>query len=101
MAKISPMAVIDPAASIGDDVEIGPFCVIGPHASIGARSILHNNVTIMNHTSIGEENILFPNVVLGGWPQDKKFKGSATRLEMGSGNICREAFTAHLGTEKG
>src|SRR5207244_12582495 len=101
MSKISPLAVIDPAASIGDDAEIGPFCVIGPNVSIGARTILHNNVTIMNHTTVGEENVIFPNVVLGAPPQDKKFKGSATRLEIGNGNLLREAFTAHIGTEKG
>jgi UDP-N-acetylglucosamine acyltransferase len=101
MAKISPLAVVDPNAVIGEDVEIGPFCVIGPDVRIGARCVLHNNVTVMNHTSLGEDNQLFPNVVLGGPPQDKKFKGTPTRLEIGSGNLLREAFTAHIGTEKG
>jgi len=101
MSKISPLAVIDPAASIGEDVEIGPFCVIGPNVVLGARNVLHNNVTLMGHTTIGDENTMFPNVVLGAPPQDKKFKGAVTHLQVGSGNLFREACTAHAGTEKG
>lgn len=101
MSKISPLAVIDPNASIGDDVEIGPFCVIGPHAVIGSGNVLMNSVTILGHTTLGPGNIVYPNVVLGGAPQDKKFKGASTRLEIGGGNHFRESFTAHIGTEKG
>lgn len=99
--KISDKAIIDPKAEIAEGVEIGPFCVIGPNVKIDAGCILHNNVTVSGHTTIGRDNIFFPNSVIGTAPQDKKFKGAATRLEIGSGNAFREACTVHVGTEKG
>jgi UDP-N-acetylglucosamine acyltransferase len=99
--KISPHAVVDPGAEIGEDVEIGPFCVIGPDVKIGKGCRLLNSVTIVGQTVIGENNIFFPNSVLGTAPQDKKYKGAPTRLEIGSRNAFREAVTVHVGTEKG
>jgi UDP-N-acetylglucosamine acyltransferase len=99
--KISDKAIVDPNAQIAEGVEIGPFCVIGPNVKIDAGCILHNNVTVSGHTTIGRDNIFFPNSVIGTAPQDKKFKGAATRLEIGSGNAFREACTVHVGTEKG
>lgn len=99
--KISDKAIIDPAAEIAEDVEIGPFCVIGPNVKIDSGCILHNNVTVSGNTTIGRDNIFFPNSVIGTAPQDKKFKGAATRLIIGSGNAFREACTVHVGTEKG
>ena len=92
---------IHPKAEIDDDVEIGPFCVIGPNVKIDTGCVLHNNVTISGHTTIGRDNIFFPNSVIGTAPQDKKYKGAATRLEIGAGNAFREACTVHVGTEKG
>lgn len=100
-AKISDRAIVDPGAVIDPGVEIGPFCVIGPNVRIAAGCVLHNNVTVSGHTSIGRDNIFFPNSVIGTAPQDKKYKGAATRLEIGSGNAFREACTVHVGTEKG
>jgi len=99
--KISDKAIIHPSAEIAEDVEIGPFCVIGPNVKIDAGCILHNNVTVSGNTTIGRDNIFFPNSVIGTAPQDKKFKGAATRLVIGSGNAFREACTVHVGTEKG
>ncbi len=101
MPKISPHAVIDPDANIADDVEIGPFCVIGPEVTIASGCRLLNSVTVLGHTTIGKDNVFFPNAVIGAAPQDKKFKGSSTRLEIGTGNVFREAATLHTGTEKG
>src|SRR5690242_13473422 len=101
MSKISPLAVIDPKAVIGNDVEIGPFCVIGPDVTIGDRCHLYNNVSVMPGVTMGTDNVVYPNAVLGAPPQDKKFKGALTTLEIGSGNQLRESFTAHTGTEKG
>jgi UDP-N-acetylglucosamine acyltransferase len=101
MPRISPHAVIDPAANIAEDVEIGPFCVIGPEVTIGSGCRLLNSVTVLGTTTIGKDNVFFPNAVIGAAPQDKKFKGSSTRLEIGSGNVFREAATLHTGTEKG
>ena len=99
--KISPHAVVDEKAEIADDVEIGPFCVIGPDVKIGSGCKLLNNVTILGHTTIGERNVFFPNAVIGAPPQDLKYKGGNTRLEIGNGNTFREAVTVHVGTEKG
>ena len=99
--KISEKALVDPQAQIAEDVEIGPFCVIGPNVKIDSGCILHNNVTVSGHTVIGRDNIFFPNSVIGTAPQDKKYKGAATRLEIGTGNAFREACTVHVGTEKG
>jgi UDP-N-acetylglucosamine acyltransferase len=99
--KISPHAVVDPSAEIADDVEIGPFCVVGPGVKIGPGCRLLNSVTIVGDTTVGRDNIFFPNSVIGTAPQDKKYKGAPTRLEIGNGNAFREACTIHVGTEKG
>ena len=101
MPKISPQAVIDRKAEIAEDVEIGPFCVIGPEVKIGSGCRLLNNVTVLGRTTIGKDNVFFPNSVIGAAPQDNKYKGSSTLLEVGSGNVFREAVTVHAGTEKG
>ena len=101
MPRISPLAVIDPSANIAEDVEIGPFCVIGPDVTLGGGCRLLNSVTIIGKTTIGRDNVFFPNSVIGTYPQDKKFKGAATELHIGSGNVFREACTVHIGTEKG
>lgn len=101
LPKISPQAVVDPKAEIADDVEIGPFCVVGPEVKIGSGCRLLNSVTVVGQTTLGRDNIFFPNSVIGTAPQDKKYKGAPTRLEIGNGNAFREAVTIHCGTEKG
>lgn len=99
--KISPHAVVDPRAKLAEDVEIGPFCVIGPDVSIGSGCRLMNGVTVIGRTKIGANNVFFSNAVIGGAPQDRKYRGGDTRLEIGDGNTFREAVTIHVGTEKG
>ena len=99
--KISPHAIIDPEARLAADVEVGPFCVIGPQVQIGPRCRLLNNVTILGSTRIGANNVMFPNSVIGAPPQDRKYRGGVPRLEIGDGNLFREAVTIHCGTEKG
>lgn len=99
--KVHPMAYVEPGAQLADGVEVGPFCVVGPHVRIGAGTKLLNNVTILGHTTIGRDNLIFPNAVLGAQPQDKKFAGEPTRLEIGDNNQIRENVTIHLGTGKG
>src|SRR3954466_12389738 len=81
--KISPHAVVDEQAEIADDVEIGPFCAIGPHVKIGPGCKLFNNVTIIGNTTIGPRNVFFPNAAIAAPPQDLKYKGADTRLEIG------------------
>jgi UDP-N-acetylglucosamine acyltransferase len=101
MAQISPMAAIDPQARIGNDVEIGPFCVVGPHVTLGDGCRLINNVTVLGHTTLGKGNILYPQAIVGAAPQDKKFHGEVTYLEIGNGNSIRECVTIHPGTGNG
>ena len=101
MAKISPLSVIDPAARIADDVQIGPFCMVGPDVRVGPGCTLMNNVTLIGHTTIGRDNIFYPNVVVGAPPQDLKFRGGPTRIEIGDRNQFREYVTVHPGTEAG
>jgi UDP-N-acetylglucosamine acyltransferase len=101
MPKISPHAVVDPKAQIADDVVVGPFCVIGPNVTIGAGTVLHNGVTITGHTTVGQRNQIFQNAVIGSPPQDKKYDGAPTRLEIGDDNIFREHVTIHCGTVAG
>ena len=99
--RISEHAVVDPEANIADDVEVGPFCVIGPHVTIESGCRLLNSVTVVGHTKLGKDNICFPHAVLGAVPQDKKYRAEPTTLEIGNGNVFREAATVHVGTEKG
>jgi UDP-N-acetylglucosamine acyltransferase len=99
--KISPHAIVDPLAQLAPDVEVGPFCFIGPDVSIGAGTRLISGVTIMGQTRIGRRNTIYPSCVLGGSPQDRKYSGAKTRLEIGDDNLLREAVTIHVGTEKG
>lgn len=99
--SIHKMACVDPRAKIADGVEIGPFCVVGPDVSIGAGTKLLNNVTVTGHTRVGAGNVVFPNAVLGAIPQDKKFVGETTYLEIGDHNQIRENVTIHTGTGKG
>lgn len=101
MPKISPLACVDPHATLADDVEVGPYCVIGPDVVIGPGTRLISHVVVTGCTTIGRNNVIYPHAVLGGPPQDLKYKGSPTRLEIGDNNQIREAVTIHTGTEKG
>ncbi len=98
MANIHPSAVIDSRAQIAPDVTVGAFCVIGPHVQIGAGSTLASHVVIDGHTTIGARNTFAPFSSIGGSPQDKKYAGEPTRLEIGDDNTIREYVTIHTGT---
>ena len=97
---ISPLAQVSPKAEIGDNVEIGPFCLIGPHVRIGEGTRLDSHVVIVGHTTIGRRNRFFPQVVIGGEPQDKSYRESTTRVEIGDDNYFREGVTVNRGAEK-
>jgi UDP-N-acetylglucosamine acyltransferase len=98
MAKISPLAFIDPEAKIGENCEIGPFCFIDKNVEIGDNNVLMNSVTLLSGTHMGNENTLFPGAVIGAIPQDLKFKGEESTVEIGNGNRIRENVTIHRGT---
>ena len=98
MSKISPLAYIDPEAKNGENVEIGPFCYIDKNVEIGDNNTLMNSVTVLYGSRIGNGNIFFPGAVIGAIPQDLKFKGEETTVEIGNNNRIRENVTIHRGT---
>jgi UDP-N-acetylglucosamine acyltransferase len=93
--KIHPTAVIDPSAQIADDVEIGAYSVVGEEAVIGSGTRLRPHVVIEPYTSIGANCDVFSGAVLGGIPQDRKFKGEKSFLLIGDNNVIREHVTIH------
>lgn len=99
--KISPLAAVDSKATLADDVEIGPFCVVGPDVTIGAGTRLLSHVVISGRTTIGTGNTFHPHCVIGGPPQDLKYKGEPTGLQIGNNNVIREIVTINLGTVYG
>lgn len=99
--SIHPTAIVCQGAEIGRDVEIGPFSVIGANVRILDGCRIHHHVTIEGHTTLGEGCEVFPQAVLGMPPQDIKFSGERTTLEIGERNVFREMVTVHPGTENG
>lgn len=95
---IDQRAVIDADAKLGEDVHIGPFSVIGPEVEIGARSRIGPHVVIRGPTRIGSDNRIFQFASIGDDPQDKKYGGERTWLEIGNGNTIREYTTINRGT---
>ena len=96
--KIHPTAIIDPGARLADDVEIGPYTVIGGHVEIGAGCRIGAHSVITGHTRLGENNRIYQFVSLGEAPQDKKYGGEPTRLDIGNHNTIREFCTLNRGT---
>ncbi|MCH8967213.1 MAG: acyl-ACP--UDP-N-acetylglucosamine O-acyltransferase [Planctomycetes bacterium] len=99
--SIHPTAIVDSQARIGRDVEIGAFCVVGADVTLGDRCKVHHHVTIEGDTTIGEACEIFPQAVIGMRPQDIKYAGERTQLDIGSGNTFREMVTVHPGTANG
>lgn len=95
---IHPSALIDDRAGIAEGVSVGPFCVIGPDVEIGAGTIIGPHVVIRGPTRIGRDNRIFQFASIGEDPQDKKYQGEITRLEIGDRNVIREYSTVHRGT---
>ncbi|MBU0603080.1 MAG: acyl-ACP--UDP-N-acetylglucosamine O-acyltransferase [Gammaproteobacteria bacterium] len=95
---IHPTAIVAPTARIADGVEIGAYSVIGAHVEIGEGTRVHPHVVIDGHTRIGRENVFHPFCSIGGAPQDKKYAGEPTRLEIGDRNTVREYVTMNCGT---
>lgn len=95
---IHPTAVVHSGARLGDGVSIGPYSVIGEHVEIGAGTRIGPHVVITGHTRIGRDNRIFQFNSLGDVPQDKKYGGERTRLEIGDRNTIREFCTLNCGT---
>lgn len=99
--SIHPTAVIDTTARLGDNVEVGPYSIIGPDVDIGAGSVIGPHVVINGPTRIGVENHIFQFASIGEIPQDKKFHGEDSILEIGDRNHIREFVTINRGTSDG
>ncbi len=98
---IHDTAIIHEGAEIDASADIGPFCIVGPRVKIGPMTRLLSHVVVDNDTTIGARNIIYPHAVVGGTPQDLKFKGEPSRLIIGDDNVIREGATLHIGTATG
>ncbi|MFK7937850.1 MAG: acyl-ACP--UDP-N-acetylglucosamine O-acyltransferase [Roseovarius sp.] len=98
---IHPSAVVEDGAQIGQGVQIGPFCHIGPEVQLANGVQLKSHVVISGQTSVGEDTVIYPFSCIGEVPQDLKFKGEKTRLQIGARNRIREHVTMNTGTEGG
>ena len=98
---IHKTAIIDSSAKISANVTIGPYSVIGPNVEIGKGTVVQSHVNIIGNTFIGKNNQIYPFASIGNDPQDLKFKGEKTLLEIGDNNKIREYVTINPGTEGG
>ncbi len=95
---IHPSAVIDPSAELGENITVGPFSIIGPRCRVGDNSVLRSNVLIEKNTTVGNGCEFFHGASIGSDPQDLKFVGEDTTLEIGNNSKFREFCTINRGT---
>jgi UDP-N-acetylglucosamine acyltransferase len=98
---VHPTAVVAPGAELAAGVRVGPYSVIGPHARIGAGTSIGPHVVVDGRTTIGRDNRIFQFASIGAEPQDLKYRGEESRLEIGDRNIIREFATLNTGTAGG
>lgn len=96
-----PTAIVQPGARVAEGVRIGPYAVIGENVSLGRDTEVGSSAVLDGFTTIGERNRIFPFASIGLEPQDRKFKGEESTLEIGDDNIFREFVTIHRGTALG
>ena len=95
---IHPSAIVDASARLADDVEVGPGAIVDAGVSVGSGTSIGPHVVIRGPTTIGRNNRIFASSSLGEEPQDKKFRGETTRLEIGDDNVIREFCTFNRGS---
>ena len=98
---IHKTAIVDPKAKISANVNIGPYSIIGPNVEIGEHTVINSHVSIAGYTKIGKKNKIYPFASIGNNPQDLKYKGEKSSLEIGNGNIIREYVSINPGTDGG
>jgi len=95
---VHPSSVVHPEAQLGQDVQIGPFCTVGPHVRLGDGVRLHSHAVVDGHTTLHEAVQVYPFAAVGLKPQDLKYDGSATTLEVGARTEIRESATLQPGS---
>jgi len=98
---IDRLAIVSPLAELAADVTVGPFSIIGAGVQIGPRTVVGPHVVLNGPTKIGADNRIYQFASIGDAPQDKKYNGEPTRLEIGDRNIFRESCTVNRGTAQG
>lgn len=98
--NIHPTAVVHAKAKLADGVSVGPYAIIGEHVSIARHTQIGSSSVVEGHTSIGENCRIFSGAVVGSIPQDLKFRGEESFLEIGNNNIIREYVTINPGSGK-
>ncbi|MSO92142.1 MAG: acyl-ACP--UDP-N-acetylglucosamine O-acyltransferase [Rhodospirillales bacterium] len=101
MATIHPTAVVEEGAELGKDVTIGPYCHVGAVVKLGDGVCLVSHAVVAGHTTVGANTRIYPFASIGHPPQDMKFKGETSYLEIGCNNVIREHVTMNPGTEGG
>ncbi len=101
MADIHSTAIVDPRATVAASAFVGPYCVVGAEVTLGDGVRLVAHVVVAGITSLGEGTIVYPFASIGQRPQDLKYKGEPSRLEIGRNNQIREHVTMNPGTEGG
>jgi UDP-N-acetylglucosamine acyltransferase len=99
-AAIHSTAIVHPSAQIGDGVEVGPFAIVGPNCVVGAGSVIAARASLERNVTLGANVKVGVGTVLGGDPQDLKFKGEETVVEVGEGTTIREYSTINRGTSQ-
>ena len=97
-AQVHPTAILQPGARLTGDVTVGPYSVIGPQVEVGEGTWIGAHVVLDGRTRIGRDNRIFHFASIGAPPQDKKYAGEDTAVEIGSGNTIREYVTINRGT---
>lgn len=100
-ASVHPTAIVGSGARLGKGVKIGPFCIVGDNVVLGDNVELISHVVVEGRTSIGADSLIFPFASVGHQPQDLKFHGEASRVEIGKRCTIRESVTINPGTEGG
>jgi UDP-N-acetylglucosamine acyltransferase len=99
--RVHPTAIVARSAELGPDVHVGPFAVVGPEVVVGTGTWIGAHAVVMGRTRLGARNRVFPFAAVGTQPQDLKFRGEPSRLELGDDNSIREHASVHTGTEVG
>lgn len=101
MSNIHPTAIIEDGARLGADIRIGPYCHVGPQVELGDGVTLVSHVVVAGITVVGAGTRIYPFASIGHAPQDLKYRGEPSRLEIGRNNVIREGVTMNPGTEGG